>query len=103
MDAANSVATRETSRYALAGLHAGVVGTIVMVVCLMAESTLHRRSIWQVPNLFATTFFGPEAYREGFHSSSASGIALMLAIYGVGGLLWGLAAGYLWKDERKPF
>ena len=98
MDGANGVRTRGTLRHALAGLEAGVLGALVMIFCLAACAALSRRSIWIVPNLFATTFYGPNAYRNQLLRTSWSGAALLLAIYSLGGIVWGLA----WRDGRRP-
>ena len=84
-------------RDALAGLQASVTGVMVMFVGLALGSMFHGRSIWVVPNLFATTFFGSAAYRNHFSKTSWVGLALTLAIYGLLGAAWGC----LWQN-RKP-
>src|SRR5438046_1685631 len=56
MFAANEGRSHVGLRHALAGLQAGMLGALVMLACLMAGSLLGRRSVWVVPNLFATTF-----------------------------------------------
>jgi hypothetical protein len=84
-------------RHALAGLQAGVLGALLMTACLMIGSLWNGRSIWVVPNLFATTFFGSEAYRNQLLHTSWTGIALIVAVYGLLGVLWGC----LWRDQRK--
>ena len=99
MDAANAGITRPTLRHALAGLEAGMLGALLMLAWLMLSSAWNRRSVWIVPNLFATTFYGPEAYGGVFHKTTWSGIALLLAIYGLGGAIWGI----VWGDERRRF
>jgi hypothetical protein len=86
-------------RHALAGLQAGVLGTLGIFVCLMVGSLWEGRSVWVVPNLFATTFFGSEVYRNQLLRTSWVGIALIIAIYGVLGALWGC----IWRDESKPW
>jgi hypothetical protein len=65
----------------------------------MLGSIFSRRSVWLVPNLFATTFYGPDAYGGLFHKYTWSGIALPLAIYAFVGALWGM----IWGDERRRF
>ena len=87
-----------TLRHALAGLHAGVLGSLAMLACLMVGSLWDHRSIWLVPNLLATTFFGSEAYRDQLVRTSWAGLALLPAVYGALGLVWGL----IWRDSRKP-
>ena len=59
---------------------------------------MKRLSVWLVPNLFATTFYGAAVYRNQFLRASWSGIALIFAIYGAVGILWGI----LWRDEKRP-
>jgi hypothetical protein len=70
-----------------------------MLACLMIGSLLGRRSIWVVPNLLATTFFGSDVYRNQLLRTSWAGVALFVAIYGVLGILWGC----FWRDDRKPW
>jgi hypothetical protein len=84
-------------RHLLAGLEAGVLGALLMVACLMIGSLWNGRSIWVGPNLFATTFFGSEVYRNQLLRTSWTGVALIVAIYGLLGILWGC----VWRDERK--
>lgn len=86
-------------RHALAGLQAGVLGALVLFACVMAGSLWDGRSIWVVPNLFATTFFGSDAYRNQLLRTSWAGIALIVAVYGALGVLWGC----IWRDRRKPW
>lgn len=99
MDAADAETTRVKLRHLLAGLEAGMLGAIYMIVWLMLGSRLARRSIWDIPNLFATTLYGPMAYQAQYFRSSWTGVALIVAICGLGGMLWGL----VWRDERQPF
>jgi hypothetical protein len=99
MYAANATRSRLELRHALAGLQAGVLGALVMLAFLMAGSLLGRRSIWVVPNLLATTFFGSDVYRNQLLRTSWAGVALFVAIYGVLGMLWGC----FWREDRKPW
>lgn len=84
-------------RHALAGLQAAVFGSLLLLACLMIGSLWNGRSIWVVPNLFATTFFGSEVYRNQLLRASWTGVALIVAAYGLLGVLWGC----IWRDERK--
>ena len=83
-------------RHALAGLQAGVLGALVIFACLMVGSLWNGRSIWVVPNLFATTFFGSHVYRNQLLRTSWTGLALIVALYGGLGTLWGC----IWRDRR---
>ena len=93
---ANESGSRPGVRHALAGIHAGVVGALAMFACLALGSLWNHRSVWLVPNLFSTTFFGGDAYRNQLVRTSWAGLALMLAVYGVLGMGWGLIV----KDRR---
>jgi hypothetical protein len=96
---ANKSGFRPGLRHALAGIHAGVLGALAMVGCLMLGSLWDHRSIWIVPNLFATTFFGSGAYRNRFELVSWAGLALIVAVYGALGMVWGL----ILRDKRPSW
>jgi hypothetical protein len=70
-----------------------------MILWSAIGSLWSRRSFWMIPNLYATTFYGARAYVNGFTRGSWSGLALMIFLCGVGGVIWGV----IWRDERKPF
>ena len=91
-------ANRISPRHALAGVHAGVLGVVAMLGCAALGSIVDGRSIWLVPNLFASTFYGSVAYQDRFLHTSWSGLALLICIYGALGLVWGC----VWRDHRKP-
>jgi hypothetical protein len=75
---------------ALAGIEAGTVGALILLGYLALDSAWNRHSIWTVPNLLASTFYGESAYRQGFRASTSAGLALLLLLYGVLGLLFAL-------------
>jgi hypothetical protein len=84
--------------YAFAGLEAGITGVIWMFACFFVASYWNSSGLWSVPNLFATVFYGDYAYEGDFRRSTWAGIALIVVIYGLLGLVWGC----FWKDNRKP-
>jgi hypothetical protein len=98
MHAAEAGKTHSTLRHTLAGIQAGVSGALFMMVWSAITSLWSRRSIWAIPNLYATAFYGSRAYVDQFLRSSWSGLALMVVICGVGGAAWGL----LWRNRRVP-
>ena len=49
-----------------------------------------RRSVWTIPNLLATTFYGERAYRSGFSVSTWSGLAGPVVFYCATGVLFAL-------------
>lgn len=84
-------------RHPLAGIEAGVLGAFVMFACLAAGSLWNGHSIWVAPNLFATTFFGGGVYRNHMLRASWTGVALIVALYGGLGGLW----GSIWREQRR--
>ena len=86
-------------RHALAGLQAGIVGALAMVVWLAVAAASSRRSFWMIPNLYATTFYGARVYVNQYTRGSLSGLAVMLVICGVAGMVWGVT----WRDQQRPF
>lgn len=85
-------------RNALAGIHAGVLGALAMIACLMIGSVWDHRSPWSFPNLLATTFFGSDAYVNKFAHTTWTGLALTVAVYGFLGMVWGV----VWGDKSRP-
>jgi hypothetical protein len=86
-------------RHALAGLQAGMTGAILMMLWTALASTWSRRSIWTIPNLYAATFHGSRALVNGYTRGSWAGVALMVFVCGIGGILWGIA----WREGQRPF
>ena len=84
--------------YAFAGLEAGITGVLWMFGCFFVAAYWNSSGLWSVPNLFATVFYGDYAYEGDFRRSTWAGIALIVVIYGLLGLLWGC----FWKENRKP-
>ncbi len=77
----------------MAGVEAGVLGGLFMMAWLATLSLLQGRSIWSMPNLLASTFYGEAALRRGFRWTSLSGVALHVIVSAMAGLLFGLAVG----------
>ena len=61
---------------AMAGVESGVRGGLFMLVWLGLLSLLQGRSIWSIPNLLASTFYGEAALRRGLRWTTLSGVAL---------------------------
>ena len=83
--------------HAWAGLHAGIVGVFWMFGCFFIAAIWDRHGIWSMPNLFSTLFYGDNVSEGEFLRTTWSGIALIVAIYGLLGAVWGC----YWKDGRK--
>src|SRR5277367_386187 len=75
--------------YALAGLETGITGALAMLVWLAAGSVWTRHSVWWVPNLVASVLYGPGSLRETAGVYTAVGAAMVLALYGLVGVLFG--------------
>jgi hypothetical protein len=84
--------------YAFAGLEAGITGVLWMFGCFFVAAYWNSSGLWSMPNLFATVFYGDYAYEGDFRRSTWAGIALIVVIYGLLGLVWGC----FWKENRKP-
>ncbi len=83
---------RESLRdYALAGLETGTLATLGMIAWVGLSAVWYRRSFWTVPNLLASGFYGERALSDRFTSHTFSGLALLLVVYGLVGILFGVA------------
>ncbi len=69
-----------------------------MFVCFIVAALWSGGGIWSVPNLFATVFYGENAWQNEFFHSTWAGIALLVVIYGLIGIVWGC----IWKLHRVP-
>jgi hypothetical protein len=85
---------------AIAGVESGVLGGMVMLAWLAILSLMQGRSIWSIPNLLASTFYGEAALRRGFRSTTLSGVALHLIMTAAAGLVFGLAVGGIASRSR---
>jgi hypothetical protein len=75
----------------IAGLESGVLGGIFMLGWLAVVSLIQGRSVWSMPNLLASTFYGEDALRRGFRWTTLSGVALHVIMSAAAGLIFGLA------------
>src|SRR5437868_15235127 len=86
---------------AVAGVESGILGGALMLVWLGLLSFLQGRSVWSIPNLLASTFYGEEALRRGFRWTTLSGLALHLIVSAAAGLLFGLAVSRITSRGRR--
>lgn len=77
----------------LAGLQAGMLGGIVLLVVMASVSVLDRRHWWSYPNVLAAAFYGHRSIGAGFGWHTVSGMALQLLIAGAAGVVFGLLLG----------
>jgi hypothetical protein len=84
----------------IAGLESGVLGGMFMLAWLGFLSILQGRSVWTIPNLLASTFYGEAALRRGFRWSTLSGVALHVIMSATVGLLFSVAARGILSRRR---
>jgi hypothetical protein len=77
-------------RFALAGLQTGISGTLAMLIWLAIASVWSRRSVWWIPNLVASAFYGDVSMRYGSGFYTIVGLAMIVFLYGLVGLFFGL-------------
>jgi len=86
---------------ALAGLQAGMLGALAMLVWLGIDSSLGRRSFWSEENLFASLFYGGDAVRAGFGVKTLAGVALYLIMYSLLGAIFAFAVRSRFRPMRN--
>lgn len=79
---------------ALAGLQAGMAGTLAMLAWLGLSSAWQGHSFWRTENLMASAFYG-SGIRAGFSGRTISGVALYLVLYS----LLGAAAALVLRER----
>src|SRR5690348_7138588 len=84
----------------IAGLESGVLGGVFMLGWQALAALIQGRSVWSMPNLLASTFYGQEALRRGFRFSTLSGVALEVIMSASVGLLFGLAVSAVASRKR---
>ena len=92
MEPAKERTTDGNTATLLAGLQAGMIAALWMLVWLGIAAMWMRRSFFSPMNIMATVFFGDRAIRPGFGSTTPSGIALYLTMYSLLGAGFALAA-----------
>jgi hypothetical protein len=79
--------------HALAGIQTGVLGGLAMFGWLAASSAVDRQSVWIVPNLLGSLFYGRDVLWRSFSTTTVAGLALHLFVTGLIGLAFGMAVG----------
>jgi hypothetical protein len=94
-------APEDSGRFAaaLAGLQAGMMATLAMLLWMGISAVWQQRTFWTSENLLATTFYGSRSLHNGFSISTVSGLALYLLLYSTLGCLFAYVAG---KRELSP-
>lgn len=76
--------------FALTGMETGVLGGVAMCAWFLASSVLAGGSVWTIPNLAASILYGRAVLRSDFGMPSVAGIALIVVLGGIVGMLFGL-------------
>jgi hypothetical protein len=93
MASANQGAPIEKMDWLLAGLQAGVLGSLAMLAWLGVNAIAMRRGFWTAANLMSTVFYGENGLRAGFARHTVAGLAFYLLVYGALGMAFAMAAG----------
>ncbi|MDX2151019.1 MAG: hypothetical protein SFV54_09805 [Bryobacteraceae bacterium] len=75
----------------LAGLEVGVFGGLLMLAWFVLDAWLRHEFLWKVPNLIASSVYGPLIFRRAFGLPTLAGIAIHTISAGLIGMLFGLA------------
>jgi len=76
----------------LAGLQAGMLGTLWMLAWMGLSATWQRRSFWTAENLVASALHPNDTIPADFEWSTVSGLALYLLLYSLLGALFAILA-----------
>lgn len=85
--------------FAFAGLQAGMLGVICLLIWVGVDASWVRRGFWSEENLFSSVFYGNEALRAGFSSKTLPGLAIYLMVYSTLGATFAVAAA----NRLPPF
>jgi hypothetical protein len=72
----------------MAGLQTGITGALAMLLWLAIGSFWTRHSLWWIPNLIAASVYGSASLRNGAGVYTAVGVAMVLGLYGLIGLVF---------------
>jgi hypothetical protein len=90
MNFANRADQSPFTRALLAGLQAGVIGSLAMLAWLGVSAIWQRRGFWSAANLMATCFSRDGPIPTGFTRATVSGLAVYVMIYGLLGAVFAL-------------
>jgi len=85
----------QNARYALAGLQAGISGSVGLLLWMSLASRFFGKSVWWVANLLSSAFYGETSLNYSFGRYTIAGAALAVFVYGTIGVFFGL----IWRDR----
>jgi hypothetical protein len=74
----------------LAGIQAGVIGGLAMLVVMSVVSVARHNPWWAYPNLLATALYGGRALHMGPGWPTLAGISIQILTAGIAGLIFGV-------------
>lgn len=81
----------------LAGLETGVIGAILLLLWFTLDAVYQGQHWYAFPNLWATLFYGQDAFRMRAGWATLSGISIHLLLLSVEGAIFGA----LWRWSRR--
>lgn len=82
---------------ALAGLETGIVGALLLLGWFILDALYQGQHWYAFPNLWATIFYGNDAFSKRAGWATAAGIAVHLTNLGFAGLLFGV----IWRWNSR--
>jgi hypothetical protein len=79
--------------FALAGIEAGVLGGAAMCAWFGLNALVRGAPVWVIPNLASSVLYGRTVLRASFGMPTLAGLAVILALAGAIGLLFGIVVG----------
>ena len=79
----------------LAGLQAGVIGGLVMLVFFSVSSILQRQHWWSMPNLLGAAVYGNAALWKGLGKATLAGVAMQVVLAAISGILFAVLISHL--------
>ncbi len=84
----------------LAGLEAGMLGAVCLVLSQVLWNMLAGKAAWAVPISLVRAAFGEVVYRNGPVAAASAGVALQLFGGGLVGIFFGLTQRLGWASRR---
>jgi hypothetical protein len=79
--------------FALAGIETGVLGGAAMCAWFTLSAMMRGLPAWVIPNLAASLVYGRTVLRSSFGMPSIVGLAVIIALAGLVGLVFGMLVG----------
>ncbi len=97
----NRRSSREWCYSVTAGLEAGVLGGLLLLVWLFLVADWRRQTPWSVLNLFGGAFYPDLVFRVDFSSATLPGLAIALFSSGCVGAIFGATVAPMASTRRR--